>query len=339
MIAQKKFDKISGIYAIICNKTWRSYVGSSVNIESRKYEHFLDLKNGKHINKDLQLDFNKFGHDSFFFEILEEVDNVYELIKRENNWIKVGCNLYNKSKNFVPIPQPSQDDINKFWSKVDKKESCWIYPSYKNQRIPRFYYQKSKIAAYRFSYKLAYPDFDESLIICHKCDNPQCVNPEHLFLGTQSDNMKDMSRKGRNSNINFNLAKSIREKYFESEPITSRELIKWVKSTYNIDVAQSVINAIMNNTVFIDNNFIPPDRKELCKNWRKYNREGLKISDDAVSRIRELHKELLPLKEISNKIFEEYGYTISKTAICAIARNKIRIDHNYEPIKQNKIKV
>ena len=47
------------------------------------------------------------------------------------------------------------------------------------------------------SYRLHYGEFDRTLKVLHRCDNPPCVNPEHLFLGTQDDNMKDCKDKGR----------------------------------------------------------------------------------------------------------------------------------------------
>lgn len=89
----------------------------------------------------------------------------------------------------------------RFWNKVNKTNNvndCWEWIGAKiNKGYGRIKINKKGVLAHRFSYELYNKSIDSNLMICHKCDNPSCVNPNHLFQGTRSDNMKDAFKKGR----------------------------------------------------------------------------------------------------------------------------------------------
>lgn len=99
--------------------------------------------------------------------------------------------------------------MERFWSKVDKKSAheCWEWigtrlKRYGTFRIPNGSKFGSRISAHRYSYFLHtgyMPKRQEC--VCHHCDNVWCVNPNHLFLGTHLDNMKDKAKKGRASRL------------------------------------------------------------------------------------------------------------------------------------------
>lgn len=88
--------------------------------------------------------------------------------------------------------------MDRFWRKVNKTETCWLWTGYIEKRgYGRFGYNYKTIEAHRMSWIIANGEIPEGMIICHECDNPSCVNPDHLFLGTHKDNTWDMVDKGR----------------------------------------------------------------------------------------------------------------------------------------------
>lgn len=87
----------------------------------------------------------------------------------------------------------------RFWSKVDQTGECWEWTAHRQQRgYGQFVVRKGVFyGAHVVSYALTHGPIPPGMSICHRCDNPPCVRPDHLFLGTQSDNAYDMFAKGR----------------------------------------------------------------------------------------------------------------------------------------------
>ena len=86
------------------------------------------------------------------------------------------------------------------------ENGCWLFQgAIKKKGLPYGWvgYKKTQMNAHRASWIHANGEIAEGLNVCHKCDVPKCINPEHLFLGTQKENVLDMWSKGRHPRLNL----------------------------------------------------------------------------------------------------------------------------------------
>lgn len=88
----------------------------------------------------------------------------------------------------------------RFWEKVNKSNECWLWTAgLGTDGYGMFRLNGHNVVASRWAYEALVGPIPEGLLVCHHCDTPRCVRPEHLFVGTVLDNIRDMDQKGRRS--------------------------------------------------------------------------------------------------------------------------------------------
>lgn len=164
----------------------------------------------------------------------------------------------------------------RFWAKVDKKgeDECWEWKAGKYKfGYGEFSYNGKPESSHRISYILTHGSIPEGLFVLHRCNNPLCVNPRHLYIGTQFDNMKQKVNDGRcvcghssywmilNSKLNWEIVNKIREEYTNDKNVTIREL------SYRYNVPFGTVGGIVSNSRWKDDNYKQVHRSGKIKEW------------------------------------------------------------------------
>jgi hypothetical protein len=158
----------------------------------------------------------------------------------------------------------TQKDINRFYKHINIIEEgpdagCWE-TDYCNDRDGYTHFNLSngignhriKLGSHRFMYQIQNPDENiDGLLVCHSCDHPWCVNPDHLWLGTSIDNMKDMTNKNRQAKGSNHALSILNENNIKCmlNDILSGKLtnIAKIATKYNVGL-HNIYNILYNKT-------------------------------------------------------------------------------------------
>ena len=125
-----------------------------------------------------------------------------EIVRRRNKWSnnrRTACCHSCAGKLGAGTEKNNRSQSERFWNKVDIRDEndCWIWTGGTVKQYGEFRFNDKIQSTHRISWQIHFGTIPEGMDVLHHCDNPPCVNPKHLFLGTHSDNMQDAEQKGR----------------------------------------------------------------------------------------------------------------------------------------------
>ncbi len=138
-----------------------------------------------------------------------------------------------------------------FWRFVNKTDSCWLWTGTTDKDgYGKRSVNNKTIRAHRVSYEMAYGPIPKGLFVCHRCDTPGCVRPDHLFLGTVQDNNRDRDNKGHTARTTPN-AKLTREQVIEIRKLLESNVMH-KEIAHRHSIAPSVISNIRHGKTWAD---------------------------------------------------------------------------------------
>lgn len=138
----------------------------------------------------------------------------------------------------MPLKNWKGTPKERFLAKIKKTNTCWFWVGAKNpQGYGDFWVDNKYWRSHRYSYFIYKGTIPKDMCVLHECDNPSCVNPDHLWLGSYQDNALDMVKKGRH--VDSNGGNNGRAKL-------KKEDVLWIRSAYSNNVSVPKIAKIFN---------------------------------------------------------------------------------------------
>lgn len=229
----------------------------------------------------------------------------------------------------------NQEIINRFWSKINFPEDClndcWIYKGCVDKDGYGIFWTYKNIRAHRFSYMIHnnFKDISQNILVLHTCDNPTCVNPKHLWLGTIDNNNKDKVHKGRScygskhgkailteEDVKIILTDIWNDKYVSIIEIANKYKISITAISYILSSKSwiHITNQLQVPLLSIKNKLIPTSN--LKKGRPGSRNKSSKLLEKDVHYIKTKLLNIYSIYEISKM------YNVSKSTIAFIKQNR-----------------